>query len=166
MKLNLGCGKKHMEGYVNVDLDNNWSSLKPDLIADISKRLPFDDESVDEVASFHVIEHFYRYDIENILEDWIRVLKKGGTFVVECPCLNKILELYNHFLSKQIPVEPQMTIYGLYGNPGYRVPEMTHKWCYSVMELKSLLESYGLKVVTEKPTTHFPVRDMRLVGIK
>lgn len=166
MRLNLGCGHRHMEGFVNVDLADNWASKQPDVIADISKRLPFDDASADEVHAYHVLEHFYRYESDAILMDWVRVLKPGGLLVLELPCLDKIISIFQHCMKNQIELPEHMTLWGLYGDPHYCVPEMVHKWCYSMTELTAMMELNGLSVRSEKPQTHQPLRDMRLEGRK
>lgn len=55
LKLNLGCGYKKMEGFVNVDEDER---CHPDVVHDISVTpWPFEDDSVDEIALIHVLEH-------------------------------------------------------------------------------------------------------------
>lgn len=55
LKLNLGCGHRHMTGYVNVDVS---SSCDPDLVWDLENTpWPFADDSVDTVFMSHVLEH-------------------------------------------------------------------------------------------------------------
>lgn len=78
MKLNLGCGDKKHDGYVNVDICGN-----PDLVCDLSKfPWPFDNDSVDEVFSEHFLEH--AEDYERTILEIHRILKPGGVihFVV------------------------------------------------------------------------------------
>ncbi len=41
IKLNIGCGAKKWPGFVNVDLANNWTDVPPDVVADVTKPLPF-----------------------------------------------------------------------------------------------------------------------------
>ena len=53
-RLNLGCGYNKLPGYVNVDLDVN---CKPDVVTDLEQILPFDDNSIDEIYMYHVLEH-------------------------------------------------------------------------------------------------------------
>jgi len=58
MKLNLGCGKKKLEGYVNCDLSKEVS---PDVVLDLEKPLPFKTNSVDEIVGNHILEHISRF---------------------------------------------------------------------------------------------------------
>mgnify|MGYP001240822164 CR=1 FL=1 len=53
VRLHLGCGFRHFDGYVNVDL---WITEATDVICDISS-LPWPDNSVSIIESYHVIEH-------------------------------------------------------------------------------------------------------------
>lgn len=58
LRLNLGCGRNAMAGWVNVD----WKALPGvDVVADLgrcaSEPLPFADDSADEFLLSHVLEH-------------------------------------------------------------------------------------------------------------
>ncbi|MDB9312514.1 hypothetical protein PN462_05305 [Spirulina sp. CS-785/01] len=53
LRLNLGCGLRHLEGYLNVDKFGN-----PDLKLDLETfPWPWDDNSVSEIKLIHVLEH-------------------------------------------------------------------------------------------------------------
>lgn len=55
MKLHLGCGFDHREGYLNVDY---WQECMPDLILDLEVfPWPFKDGSVTHILARHVLEH-------------------------------------------------------------------------------------------------------------
>ncbi|MGY0197476.1 methyltransferase domain-containing protein [Leptothrix sp. BB-4] len=165
VRLNLGCGAKIWPGFVNVDLDQNWSGLSPDVIADVTGPLPFPDGHADEVHAYHVLEHLPRWAVEDCLREWQRVLKPGGALVLELPCLDKILGIFQQHISTGTPAPMQLTLYGLFGDPGYRNEAMLHRWCYSKHELRNLMGQVGLvSVVEELPRTHRPERDMRLIG--
>jgi SAM-dependent methyltransferase len=96
MKLNLGCGYKHLDGYVNIDSD---PSVRPDLIFNFDNPLPYFDDSVDEILCEQVLEHLSNY--KNFIFDIHRVLKPEGlvTFSVpQFPCIAAIADPdHKHF---------------------------------------------------------------------
>lgn len=76
MKLNLGCGFEKKTDYINVDISKE---VNPDIVANVEK-LPFKDNSTDEVFCKYVIEH-----LDNpitFLEECFRVLKNNGTLEI------------------------------------------------------------------------------------
>ena len=167
VRLHLGCGGKLLKEFINVDLPNNWSDTKPDVEADVTKRLPFADGYADEILAVHVLEHLNRWDLPAVLKEWTRVLKPGGLMVVELPCLDKILSLYAHAMIDGNDPDPRLTIMGLYGDPSYKNEHMMHRWCYSVAELAVALEKIGLEEIRhEVPQHHQPARDMRFTARK
>jgi predicted SAM-dependent methyltransferase len=156
MKLHLGCGRKKLEGWINCDLYGS------DMDMDI-RSLPFDDNSADEIMAIHVLEHFYKHDILNVLIEWHRVLKVGGKLVAELPCLDRVL---SHFLNGS---SDNLTLWALYGDPGTHKDgePALHKWCWSKKAFKGLLEQAGFTEITEEtPHFHVPSRDMRFVATK
>jgi len=82
VKLNLGCGGNKRKGYVNIDIR---SSVNPDIVHDLTKPLPFENESVDEVFAKDILEHFSYKVTKRIVKDWHRVLRLGGKIYVQCP---------------------------------------------------------------------------------
>jgi ubiquinone/menaquinone biosynthesis C-methylase UbiE len=153
MKLNLGCGNKKVEGFIGVDIKD------ADVVADIRK-LPYEDNSVDEIMAIHVCEHFYKHEILSVLEEWRRVLKHDGIMVLELPCLDKVLR---HF---EMGSPNNMTMWALYGQPETHIDgePALHKWCWSMQNFEWLLEKVGMRNITsERPRFHQPSRDMRFV---
>ncbi len=74
MKLHLGCGQKHIPGFVNVDIQKLPGV---DLVSDIAV-LPFEKNSVDLIYSCANLEHFSRHEWVDVLRCWYGVLKPGG----------------------------------------------------------------------------------------
>lgn len=169
IRLNLGCGAKVLDGWVNVDVvargGANYQQVKgkkPDVDADI-RDLPFDDDYADEAMAIHVLEHFYTWEAEDVLREWIRVLKPGGKLIIEVPDLDKVV--YHILNETQIP---NFTIWALYGDPSEQDPLMVHKWCYNMKSLGKLMKNVGLKNI-EREAAQFHMkesRDLRMVGYK
>jgi SAM-dependent methyltransferase len=154
-----------LEGFVNVDFADNHSKIKPDVACDLHK-LPFEDKSVDEILSVHVIEHFWRWEVRSILKEWVRVLKPGGKMALECPNLyeacKRVVEGPEHFGD----VDGHRDMWVLYGDPKWKDPYMVHRWGYTPATLGVLMMECGLSpVVREAPQYKMgEPRDMRMVG--
>ena len=74
IKLDLGCGKHKKEGFIGIDID-------PDSDADIvisALTLPFEGDTVDEISSRHLVEHFSPEEAKTFFAEIYRVLKRGG----------------------------------------------------------------------------------------
>ena len=82
MKLNLGCGENHLEGYVNVDCD---PALKPDQVWSFTEKFPLETEVCDEIIMYHVIEHVRKVYHESIFAEAHRVLRTNGIFIISFP---------------------------------------------------------------------------------
>lgn len=87
MKLHLGCGTNYLEGYINIDLPSEGQSVmkaNADLYQDI-RTLNYPENSLDEIRNHHLLEHFTRQDVLDLLLQWRKWLKPGGLLVVETP---------------------------------------------------------------------------------
>lgn len=83
MKLNLGCGKTKLDGCINIDVE---ATCEPDLVLDfVSSPLPYEDNSVERVYLFHVIEHIPEKRHHDILSEIRRVLSPEGIFYCAYP---------------------------------------------------------------------------------
>jgi len=82
MKLNLGCGYRKIDGYVNID---NREELAPDMLADISTGLPLKNNVAEEIRTFDFLEHISADDIIFVIEEIWRVLKPNGKFISFTP---------------------------------------------------------------------------------
>jgi predicted SAM-dependent methyltransferase len=92
LRLNLGCGHKPTDGFLNVD-------LRPlpgvDLVANI-ERLPLRAGCAQEILAAHVLEHFPKERIiRRILPHWRSVLQEGGTISVVVPNAIATIGLYS-----------------------------------------------------------------------
>ena len=77
IKLNLGSGFRQLHGYVNID---NREEVHPDVLADITVGLKYEDNSVDEVRAYDILEHIPIGKTVALIEEIYRVLIPGGKF--------------------------------------------------------------------------------------
>lgn len=82
VKLDLGSGAKHDEGYTTLDVSPYF---KPDVQGD-AVHLPFAGDSFAEVRCHHVLEHMERRDLVPVMNEMWRVLEVGGVANIEIPC--------------------------------------------------------------------------------
>jgi len=142
-------------------LPNNNCKVKPDIESDVTD-LPFEDGEADEVHAIHIVEHFPRGEIDKVIAEWARVLKPGGKLVIECPCLDQVIEAMSSFGDNQnVYMRCMLALYGdtFTGYGKY----MNHHWCYSHSEMQAVLEGLGfVDIKHSKAHYHVPWRDMRV----
>lgn len=85
MKLNLGCGFRKAEGYVNVDLQ---AAAEPDLVLDLEDLpWPWPDGAIAHIRAHHVLEHLGadQFLFIGIVGEIYRTLCVGGTIEIKVP---------------------------------------------------------------------------------
>lgn len=96
VKLNLASGTDIKDPpWVNLDIVAKWPSARrgADIIWDARKdRIPFDDESVDEVYAGYLFLHIPRVHHHPVRDEVYRVLKKDGVLVVGEVDMEKVME--------------------------------------------------------------------------
>jgi len=100
----VGCGNHRLVGFIHIDIDYAKRFKKgekvpePDFICDITKKLPFDENSVDLVFSRETLEHLtYREHINHLIECH-KVLKIGGKVRIAVPDLDIMVQ---NFLKRE-----------------------------------------------------------------
>ena len=101
----LGCGSsKTVEGSVGVDLIQKGDIIHTleralsvaDVVADITKPLPFADESIDTIVARHIFEHCV--DSIGCLRNWTAKIKKDGRLIITVP---------DERITHSIPLNPE-----------------------------------------------------------
>lgn len=90
--LDFGCGSKpykslftNVQQYVGLDFENlghSHANEQIDFFYD-GKNIPFSDETFDSVFTSEVFEHVF--NLEQIIPEIYRVIKKGGNILITCP---------------------------------------------------------------------------------
>lgn len=136
LKLHLGCGKRHIPGFVHVD-----QSTFPhvDHVQDIRDLKNFADGSASLVYACQVIEYFDREEVVPVLQEWLRVLAPGGILRLSVPNFAVLAKLY------QAGIGLDWFLGTLYGRiPDGQGGHIYHRTTYDEPSLKKLLESLGM----------------------
>lgn len=163
MKINVGCGKNILDGWINVDIQAHpLAKRAPDLLCD-ARTIPIESESASELFACHLIEHFYLWEVPDVLKEWRRLLRIGGKLILELPNIELCAK---NLLAKKTD---QMSMWGFFGDPGHSDPYMCHHWGYTPITIRTLLTQNGFdRVVLLRPQTHKSRadRDMRVEAHK
>lgn len=100
----LGCGEmpyrdwfmKYAESYTGIDWSNTLHDLKADIVADLNKNLPIDDQVADVIICLSVMEHLC--EPLNMLCEAYRILKDDGVMILQVPFMWWVHEApYDYF---------------------------------------------------------------------
>ncbi len=133
IKLNLGSGTVTVDGYRNLDHK---------LGSEIYPLSQYADGSVDEVRASHCLEHFSHTEVENVVKEWVRVLKPGGKLKIAVPDFDWIVKAYQNGHRDDYRLE-----HYLFG--GQKDGDDFHKAFFNEGKLQKLLEGAGLTDVQE-----------------
>lgn len=117
VRLHLGCGQSYLQGYLNIDFPSTEHTVQAysvaDAHADISQ-LKCEPNSIDEIRSHHIFEHFDRQTALALLCAWHTWLKPGGLLVIETPDFQASIRV---MLNARIPYkQQQVTLRHIFGS--------------------------------------------------
>lgn len=145
LKLHLGCGDRHFEDYVNIDLRKTRAT---DLVCDISK-LPYPNNSVELIEIYHVIEHLLRDDLPKALKEWHRMLISGGKLIIECPDFDRAVKEYIEGNEERLN--------NIFGRQ--RFSGDTHLFGYNFKRLEKLLKEVDFKDIRQRKPQDSHIKD-------
>lgn len=135
--VDLGCGNNKYEtdegDVLTVDIRED---VNPDYRCDLGK-LPFATGEFDIVYSSHVLEHFPRNAVPEILDEWIRVLKEDGEFRIIVPNIQWAAE---KIMRDDVDNDVMNVLYG-----AQSFEENFHKFGFTPKVLEEMLKERGFK---------------------
>jgi predicted SAM-dependent methyltransferase len=137
MKLHLGCGKRHIPGFVHIDAID-YPHI--DHVASIDNLSFIGDGTVDLIYNCHVLEHFKRREVAKVLGEWKRVLKPGGVLRISVPDFASLSEVYQRHGNKL-----ELVIGALFGRQDYLYN--IHYNVFDYPTLSRILEEVGFEQV-------------------
>lgn len=135
IKLNIGCGRRNFgEEWDHID-GSDYPHIKSHDIVN----LPYDENSVDLIYASHVFEYFDRDEANDVLKNWKKVLKSGGTLRLAVPDFEACAKLY---VNNEYPLS---NFLGPFFGKWKMTEDKTiyHKTVYDYSDLKKVLENNG-----------------------
>jgi predicted SAM-dependent methyltransferase len=136
VRLHIGCGEKYIPGFVHIDV-RKFPHI--DHVASAEKLTMFADDSVDLIYCAHILEHFPRAKTSEVLAEWRRVLRPGGTLRLAVPDFEALSEVYQKTKDISLVIGPVV------GRQNY--PENLHYMIFDFPSLKKMLEDVGFRNV-------------------
>jgi predicted SAM-dependent methyltransferase len=151
MKLHLGCGRRHIPGYVHIDVVDY---PHVDHVSSIDNLSFLQDGSVELIYNCHVLEHFKRREVNRVLREWHRVLAPGGVLRVSVPDFAALCEVYVRSRDLGLVIGP------IFGRQDYLYN--IHYNLFDFDALKAQLEQAGFSQIRRydwRETEHAQVDD-------
>jgi len=179
MRLHFGCSDKYpgpIEGWDNLDIKPTDKRIK---VCDVTKGLPYPDNSVEAIYSCHTFEHFTRKEASFVIKECWRVLQENGLIKIVVPDLDDIIDIFYDFKNSQ-----KKFVFGkkFINREEFLLfvlsQEGQHKYTYSQRSLTKLLKETGFHPIEQTETNKesrypiftsipdFPNKSLSMVGIK
>lgn len=94
IRLNLGAGRRPIDGWTNIDVHDGQLAYPLDAYAD---------GSVDEIRASHLLEHYSHREASAVLAEWVRVLRPGGKLWVAVPDFETVGRAY--LKGEKLPIQ-------------------------------------------------------------
>jgi len=139
MKLNLGCGKNFLPGFIHIDF-GDYPHL--DYKHDIRKLPMIENDSVDLIYSSHALTYLDIEEAELALMEWYRKLKLGGILRLAVDDFEAIVKAYQTYgeIGRILGC-----LYGKWVIPSTHGRLVYQKSTYDFKSLKALLEGVGFR---------------------
>ena len=156
-------------GAGNIAGKNGWVTIdmrkKCDIFWDLSKGIPFPENSVNKIYSSHFLEHLTFGEGQKFLQSCIKSMVSGGSFSVCVPNANLFIQAYlDSKVSGKKQLKPAIEHINHIAYMGGE-----HKYMFDEENLVSILKAIGFsKVATRKfdPTLDLKERDCESIYVE
>lgn len=91
IKLHIGCKGSSIPGFKRLDVVQ-WGDV--DFVRDAKDLSCFQNGEVEEIYASHILEHFPSKETQSVLNEWARVLKRGGIAYISVPDFDRAVDFY------------------------------------------------------------------------
>lgn len=163
LRLHLGCGQYHLDGYVNIDFPLTEHTLQQTSVADEFRDLTdmrYPAETVEEVRLHHVFEHFPRPQAAALVASWHSWLRRGGTLRIEVPDFDATAALV---LDPETPVRDRhVAIRHIFGSN--EASWATHYDGWSESRLCELVDAFGFEIGEIRRNEYLATRNVEVIA--
>jgi hypothetical protein len=99
MKLHLGCGNKHIDGFINIDARKTDEA---DEIDDVKILKKYETDSVELIYASHILEHITRIEYTGVLSRWYNILSPDGILRIAVPDIEQVFKHYEQYKDLRI----------------------------------------------------------------
>lgn len=156
-KLNLGCGRKILPGYVNVD-NNPLLKKKHIIVHDLNIfPYPFKTSQFDEIVMEHVLEHLE--DPLAVLQEVYRIGKNGCIVKIKCPhfSYNWVHPLHKSPISSWLFSYLDTRNFEHYGNTNFIVDSVKLFWLIETNEKRNIFIVVINKIINFLANIHIGI---------
>jgi predicted SAM-dependent methyltransferase len=142
LRIHLGCGKRNIPGFTNVDLAD-YKHI--DYKRSVDNLSVFKNNSAELIYASHVLEYFDRQEVVEVLKEWYRVLAPKGVLRLAVPDFDKLIKVYRQYKTLDKILGP------MYGRMEIKSKQkkktLYHKTVFDFDSLRKILMSVGFKNV-------------------
>jgi len=154
IRLNLGCGKNYLEGYVNVDLYTDKVDVKDDITILDKVRWRIGTKKVNEIYSAHSLMCVPETQLLDTLKLWWDFLRDEGVLIIETVDLDKQIKEYNKDIRNS-----EIVVRSLFGDNKQDGKGLRYQFNFYLLKL--WLERAGFRNVEEIKQSEHSVHDSK-----
>ncbi len=164
LRLLIGCGKRLLDGWINIDGNQHAGVLQLTMPEGLSH---FTDNSVRYIYTSHFLEHIaYPGEATTLVQECLRILVPGGRLRIVVPGIEKIIHAYQRndkaFFDIQATLHPAWCTTPLEHLMYALQQDGEHKYGYDFVTLHKLLSQAGFENITNSDCNTSLIENLRI----